>query len=70
SEGGRKPASDQNSVKLTKSRIWIPEKGGLKMFRVMTNGLAWILLVLFILLAFEVLGELADIAVALVEKML
>ncbi|WP_283769683.1 hypothetical protein [Escherichia coli] len=40
------------------------------MFRVMTNGLAWILLVLFILLAFEVLGELADIAVALVEKML
>lgn len=31
------------------------------MFRVMTNGLAWILLVLFILLAFEVLGELADI---------
>lgn len=38
------------------------------MFRVMTNGLAWILLVLFILLAFEVLGELADIAVALVDR--
>lgn len=31
------------------------------MFRVMTNGLAWILLVLFILLIFEVLGEVADI---------
>ena len=29
-KGGRKPASDQNSVNLTKGRIWIPERGGTK----------------------------------------
>ena len=38
------------------------------MFKVMTNGIAWILLVLFILLAFEVLGEVVDIAVMLVDR--
>ncbi len=39
------------------------------MFRVMTNGLAWILLVLFILLAFEVVGEVINIIMVLVGRL-
>lgn len=40
------------------------------MFRVMTNGLAWILLVLFILLAFEVVGEVINIIMVLLRHSL
>lgn len=40
------------------------------MFRVMTNGIAWVLLVLFILLAFAVLGEVIDIVAILIERAL
>lgn len=38
------------------------------MFRVMTNGLAWILLVLFILGAFEVLGEVVEVVMAVIGR--
>ena len=40
------------------------------MFRVMTNGIAWVLLVLFILLAFEVVGEVIDIIMVLLQRSL
>ncbi len=40
------------------------------MFRAMTNGLAWILLVILFLMVASVLGEVADIVVILAEKML
>ncbi len=36
----------------------------------MTNGLAWILLVLFILLAFEVVGEVINIIMVLLRHSL
>ena len=65
-----KSAPDQNSVNLTRGRIWIPEREERKMFRVLTNGIAWVLLVLFVLLAFAVLGEVIDIVAILIERAL
>lgn len=37
------------------------------MFRVMTNGLAWILLVMLFFMAIGVLGEVTDIVAILIE---
>lgn len=39
------------------------------MFRAMSNGIAWVLLVLFILLAFAVLGEVTDIIMVLIGRL-
>lgn len=39
------------------------------MFKVMSNGVAWVLLVLFILLAFEVVGEVTDIIIVLIGRL-
>lgn len=40
------------------------------MFRVMTNGLAWILLVILFLIVASVLGEVIDIVAILIERVL
>lgn len=65
-----KTASDQNSVNLTESRIWIPEREERKMFRVLTNGIAWVLLVALFFVAIGVLGEVIDIVAILIERAL
>ena len=41
-----------------------------KMFRVMTNGIAWILLVILFLTVASVLGEVIDIVAILIERAL
>lgn len=39
------------------------------MFRAMSNGIAWVLLVVLFLMAFEVVGEVIDIIIALIGRL-